>query len=138
LEYVGVFVEVDPFVGAHGDVGVGCVFVMVLDDVDVLDTEAVAAAQDGTGVVGLEDVFEDDADVACAVEDEFVEELAFVGAEELGGGFVELFALGEGEGVEDGAVGVVDFGHGVEWYLGLGGYCFCFESSRRVVYFMKV
>ena len=130
------FVEVDPFVGAHGDIGVGCVFVMVLDDVDILDAEAVAAAQDGTGVVGLEDVFEDDADVACAVEDEFVEELAFVGTEELGGGFVELFALGEGEGVEDGTVGVVDFGHGV--VFGVGGYCFCFESSRRVVYFMKV
>ena len=73
LEYVGVFVEVDLFVGAHGDIGVGSVFVVILNDVNILDTEAVAAAQDGTGVVGLEDVFEDDAYMACAVEDEFVE-----------------------------------------------------------------
>lgn len=78
LEYVGVFVVVDPFVGTHRDVGVGGVFVAVFDDVDILHAEAVAAAKHGACVVRLEDVFKYHADVAGAVLDQAVKELAFV------------------------------------------------------------
>ena len=112
LEYVGVLVVVDPFVGTHRDVGVGSVFVAVFDDVDVLDAEAVAAAEDGAGVVGLEDVFEHYADVACAVLDETVEELALVVAVEFCGGVVEALFFFKGVFGKEVFVAVFDFGHG--------------------------
>ena len=77
----------------------------------VLYAEAVAAAQDGAGVVGLEDVFEHYANMSCTVEDKAVEELPFVVAEELCGGLVELLFLFEGELGEQLGVGFFYFGH---------------------------
>lgn len=62
-----VFVQVEPLAGAHHDVGVDVVNPFVLDDMDILHSSEVAAAQDSTGVVRLIDIFEHYREVTCAV-----------------------------------------------------------------------
>ena len=76
-------VVVNPLGGSDGDVAGRVEGIVGFDDMDVLDAEAVAGAEDGGGVVGLVYVFEDDGDVACAERCETVEEVSFVVGDEL-------------------------------------------------------
>ena len=93
LEDVWVLVVVDPFVGAYGDIAGGVEFVVLFDDVDILDAEAVAGAEHGAGVVALEDVFENYGDMTGSVEHEAFDESAAVVADELCKDVVELLFL---------------------------------------------
>lgn len=112
---VRVGVVVDPFGGANSDVARGVEGIVALDDMDVLDAETVAGAEDGCGVVGLVDVFECHGDVAGAEGGYAVDELAAVVGNELRGGFVECFfgrGVEGGEKLSQGRGGVeVDAGH---------------------------
>ena len=92
-EDVAVLVVVDPLAAAHGNIAGGVEGVAVLDDVNVLHAEAVAAAQYGAGVMRLVDVLQHHGDVAGAVLDEAVEELPFVVGNHLAGGLVEFLLL---------------------------------------------
>ena len=67
---------------------------MVFYYMDVLDSKAVAAPQYGTGIVGLEDIFEHYAYMASAVLYQAVEELALVVGEEFGSVEVEFLFFG--------------------------------------------
>jgi Fe-S-cluster formation regulator IscX/YfhJ len=63
---VGLFVNVDPAVGPEDDIGINLINIPAFDDVQVLDPEAVATADHRAGVVRLEDILDDHAQVACA------------------------------------------------------------------------
>ena len=91
--YVAVLVVVHPLAAAHGDIAGGVEGIAVLDNVHILNAEAVATAQHGTGVVRLVDVFKHHGDVACAVLHQPVEEAALVVGIELAEGFVEPLFL---------------------------------------------
>lgn len=80
---VGVGIVVDPLGGAHGDVAGGVEGVVALDDMDVLDAEAVAGAEDGGGIVGLVDILQRHGDVAGAEGRNAVDEGAAVLGNEL-------------------------------------------------------
>lgn len=113
---VGVGVVVDPLGGAYGDVAGRVEGIVALHDMDVLDTEAVAGAEDGGGVVRLVDVFECHGDVACAQRGDAVDELAAVVGDKLRGIVVKGFLLLIGEMREERSqrTGIVevDTGHG--------------------------
>ena len=61
-----VFVQVEPFAGAHHDVGVDVVNPFVFNDMDVLHAGEIAAAQNCAGIVRLIDVLKHHGEVACA------------------------------------------------------------------------
>ena len=98
---VGVGIVVDPLGGAHGDVAGGVEGVVALDDMDVLDAEAVAGAEDGGGIVRLVDILQRHGDVAGAEGRYAVDEGAAVLGDELCAGFVEGFLLGNVEPGEE-------------------------------------
>lgn len=52
--------EIDPFTGAHYDVFIWAIGVFPLDNVYILDAEAFTGANGGAGVMGLENVLEND------------------------------------------------------------------------------
>ena len=60
-----VFDEMQPFGRPQGNIGVDGVLVAVLNDVDILDAETVATAQDGTGIVRLVQVLQHDREITC-------------------------------------------------------------------------
>jgi hypothetical protein len=73
-------VQVEPFAGAHHDVGVDVVDPFVLDNMDVLHACEVAAAQNRTGIVRLIYVFKHYREVACAeIQNLFEASLSFIG-----------------------------------------------------------
>ncbi len=72
--------ESQPALGAHGDTGaVGAEGVQVFDDMDILDAEAIARAQDRGGVVGLVNVLEDEGEPAGAAGENGSEALPAMG-----------------------------------------------------------
>ena len=59
-----VAVHGQPLGATHGDLVVGLILVAPFDHMNVLDAEAFAATQAGTGIVRLIDVFEDNSEMA--------------------------------------------------------------------------
>ena len=97
---VGVGVVVDPLGRAYGDVAGGVEGVVALDDMDVLDAEAVSGAEDGGGIVGLVDILEGHGDVACAQGRYAVDEGAAVLGDELRGFLVKCLLGVQVEGTQ--------------------------------------
>ena len=97
-------VQGEPLRAAHGDVVVRAIVIATLDDVDILQAEAVATAEAGAGVVGLVDVFEEDGEMTGPLiedgDDLFPLVVSDVSSQEVG----ELLVGGHG-GHVDGASG---------------------------------
>ena len=86
--------EFDPFAGAHHDVFIWTVGDFAFDDVDILDTEAFTGAKGGAGVMGLENIFEDDGEgEGTEIKDSFDLE-ALIFADELGQVIEEILVGG--------------------------------------------
>jgi len=80
---ITVAVEVNPIGGPHGNLAVEGIRVAVFNDMKVLDPEALAGAHDGAGVVGLEDVLENDLDMTCPPGEDRFHAAAFFRGDEL-------------------------------------------------------
>ena len=71
-------VEGEPAICANADVAVGGKVVAAFNGVDILDAEPVTASQDGAGVMGLVNIFEDDGDLASSLAKDGAEAIATI------------------------------------------------------------
>ena len=116
---VFVRIVVDPLGGAYGDIAGGVEGVVLLHDMDILDTEAVARAEDGGGVVGLVDILEDDGDMSRALRGDAIDELQTTLGHEARGCLIEPLLFFVAELGERGVSCCVEFDswHVVEKFL---------------------
>ena len=78
-----VMLEVEPLRAAHHHLRIHVVMVHVLHDVDILNATQLATAQHRAGIVRLENVFQNDGDMACPKVENLLKTLPALVGDEL-------------------------------------------------------
>jgi hypothetical protein len=67
-----IFEKTQPFRRSQCNIRIDLIFIIVFDDMNILYPEAIAGAKHGTGIMGLEDIFQDHRDMARTLKNDLL------------------------------------------------------------------